>query len=449
MVSLKEIDKSLNDLFYICRSLTGSGNVQTIKYLIKNIINGGEIKSINSGKKVFDWKVPPQWEINDAYVKNKFGDKIIDFTQNNLHVVSYSDSFKGKISKKELLNHLHTLPNKPNTIPYRTSYYNKSWGFCCAHNLISSEDFVGPFEVCIDSCFKEDGVLNWFEYKKSGKSEDEILISTYLCHPSLANDNLSGLVMASFLMRELNKIDTFFSYRLVIVPETIGALCFLSESVTKKIVGGMVVTCVGGPDKLSIKEGFDSGHWINEAAHLALKKHTKGDYLKYPFVPDGSDERQYSSPGFKIVTPSIHKSKYYEYDEYHTSDDNLKFISSSNILESLEVYIKWIQYLESFCYPERIMKSGEFQLGKRGLYPALGGTVNQPTHEENQNGFDNRVFDSEVISGEHLNAFHWLMHLCDGEKSNFEISKISKINIDILNQSIQIFNKKKLLKINK
>ena len=150
MVSLKEIDKSLNDLFYICRSLTGSGNVQTIKYLIKNIINGGEIKSINSGKKVFDWKVPPQWEINDAYVKNKFGDKIIDFTQNNLHVVSYSDSFKGKISKKELLNHLHTLPNKPNTIPYRTSYYNKSWGFCCAHNLISSEDFVGPFEVCIE-----------------------------------------------------------------------------------------------------------------------------------------------------------------------------------------------------------------------------------------------------------------------------------------------------------
>tara|TARA_B110000046_G_scaffold118347_1_gene125106 strand:+ start:449 stop:1798 length:1350 start_codon:yes stop_codon:yes gene_type:complete len=449
MVSLKEIDKTLNDLFYICRSITGEGNIRTIEYLIKNIIKGGEIKSIKSGKHVFDWKVPPQWEIKDAYVKNKFGEKIINFKNNNLHVVSYSDPFKGKVTKKELLNHLHTLPNRPNAIPYRTSYYNKTWGFCCSQKLIKSESFVGPFDVCIDSCFKEDGVLNWFEYKKKGKSDKEILISTYLCHPSLANDNLSGLVMSSFLIKELNKIETYYSYRLLIVPETIGAICFLSESYSKKIIGGMIVTCVGGPGKLSIKEGFDSNHWINEAANLSLKSYTRGDYIKYPFTPDGSDERQYSTPSFKIVTPSIHKSKYYEYDEYHTSDDNLKFISSSNIQETLKVHIKWIKNIESFCYPERYMKSGEFQLGKRGLYPNLGGTINQLAYEENSNGFQSRVFNSEIVSSQHLEAFNWLMHLCDGEKSNFEISKISKIDIDVINESIQIFHKNNLIKINK
>ena len=363
--------------------------------------------------------------------------------------MSYSDPFKGKVTKKELLNHLHTLPNRPNAIPYRTSYYNKTWGFCCSQKLIKSESFVGPFDVCIDSCFKEDGVLNWFEYKKKGKSDKEILISTYLCHPSLANDNLSGLVMSSFLIKELNKIETYYSYRLLIVPETIGAICFLSESYSKKIIGGMIVTCVGGPGKLSIKEGFDSNHWINEAANLSLKSYTRGDYIKYPFTPDGSDERQYSTPSFKIVTPSIHKSKYYEYDEYHTSDDNLKFISSSNIQETLKVHIKWIKNIESFCYPERYMKSGEFQLGKRGLYPNLGGTINQLAYEENSNGFQSRVFNSEIVSSQHLEAFNWLMHLCDGEKSNFEISKISKIDIDVINESIQIFHKNNLIKINK
>ena len=185
------------------------------------------------------------------------------------------------------------------------------------------------------------------EYVKSGSSDKEILISSYLCHPSLANDNLSGIILSCLLMKELTKIDTFYTYRLIIVPETIGSISFLSQANTKKIIGGMIVTCVGGNDKLSLKEGFNSSHWINEAAHLSLKSTTKDDYLTYPFVPDGSDERQYSSPEFRIVTPSIHKSKYYEYEEYHTSDDNLSFISSKNILFTLKAYIKWIENIES------------------------------------------------------------------------------------------------------
>ena len=387
--------------------------------------------------------------MKNAYVKNKFGKKIIDFKNNNLHLVSYSAPFSGVVSEKELLERIHTLPEKPDSIPYRTSYYDKKWGFCCSENLVKSNHFVGPFDVFIDSSFNNDGELHWLEYKKTGSSSKEILISSYLCHPSLANDNLSGIILSCLLMRELKKFNTYYSFRLIIVPETIGSISFLSQANVKNIIGGMVVTCVGGNDKLSLKEGFDSSHWINEAAHLSLKSLTNGDYITYPFVPDGSDERQYSSPEFKIVTPSIHKSKYYEYDEYHTSNDNLNFISSKNIFYSLEAYIKWIKNIESYCYPERIMKSCEFQLGKRGLYPVLGGTLNQKVHEENKNGFDFRKFDFNNLTGKHLNAFHWLMHLSDGNNSNFEISRISKIPIEIINESIEIFKIKKLIKVHR
>ena len=209
----------------------------------------------------------------------------------------------------------------------------------------------------------------------------------------------------------------------------------------------MVISCVGGPDKLSIKEGFDSKHWINQAAHLTLDSFTEGNYITYPFVPDGSDERQYSSPGIRIVTPSIHKSKYYEYKEYHSSEDNLEFISSKYILESYNVHLKWIKNIESYCFPDRIMKSCEFQLGVRGLYPSLGGTINQLSHEENKFGFKERVFKSENIKGEHIEAFNWLMHLCDGTKSNFEISKIANLDIDIINEAIQLFISHKLIKV--
>jgi len=446
MISEENINEILEDLFPLCRSLTGEDNIKTIRYIIENILEGGDIKYINSGEKVFDWEVPPEWNIRDAYVKNKFGNKIIDFKKNNIHLVSYSMPYSGVLEKNELLKHLYTLPDRPNTIPYRTSYYKKDWGFCCSENLLNSDSFEGPFEVYIDSDFNDNGKLNWYEFLKKGKSDKEILISTYLCHPSLANDNLSGIVLSSILVHELKKIDTYYSYRLVIVPETIGAICFLSKSSTENIVGGMIITCVGGPEKLSIKEGFDSNHWINKSAHYALNKITNGDYIKYPFVPNGSDERQYSSPGFRIITPSIHKSKYYEYEEYHTSDDNLNFISSKNILESLSVYIKWIQYIESYCFPERILKSCEFQLGKRGLYPNLGGTLNQPEHHENKNGHQKRVFNVSNLTGSHLDAFDWLMHLCDGKFSNFQISEISGIDIDIINESIELFEYKELLK---
>ena len=351
-IVINDINQMIDDLFPLNRSLTGNGNWETLKYLQKNILKDSEIKKISSGSQVFDWTIPPEWNVYDAYVKNKHGKKIIDFKENNIHLVSYSEPFHGVLGTSEFLKHLYTLPKFPDRIPYRTSYYSRKWAFCCAHNLLSSNEFKEPFEVRIDSEFKEDGKLIWLEAYKKGKVEEEILISSYFCHPSLANDNVSGFVSAALLFNYLQSIDTKFSYRLVIVPETIGAIAFLSTADVEKIIGGMILSCVGGPDKLSIKEGFNSDHWINKAAHYALRKYTNNNYITYPFAPMGSDERQYSTPKFRIVTPSIHKSKYHEYDQYHTSADNQDFISSENIYQTMEVHRLWIQFIESYSFPK-------------------------------------------------------------------------------------------------
>ena len=444
-MSGKEIDQIFNDLFPINRSITGQGVKETLSYIKNKLLPQAEIKSIPSGSKVYDWEIPPEWIIEDAYVKNKFGEKIIDFKKNNLHIVSYSKPVDLVLNKKELSKKIHTLPNHPSWIPYRTSYYKKDWGFCCQHELLNNEKFIEPFEVKIDSEFNYNGELNWLECRKEGILNKEILISSYCCHPSLANDNLSGLVASALLFKYLLGIKTKYSYRLLIAPETIGVITFLSQSDISDVLGGMVLSCVAGPGKMSLKEGFDSEHWINKAALWALKKMTDGNFMKYPFVPDDSDERQYSSPGFRLVTPSIHKSKYYEYPQYHTSADDLNFISSSALNESLEVYKEWIEYIESFCYPLRKDPFCEFQLGKRGLYPEVGGTLSQPAYQENKKGNNKRKFkfnESIEITGDHLNSYGWIMHLADGKNSNFDIAEKSKISLDIINESIKIFFKR-------
>ena len=446
----KRVEAVFADLFPLNRSITGKGVHETFDYLLKNFLLDGTIKSVPSGTKVFDWIVPDEWNIDDGYILNGASEKIVDFKESNLHVMSYSAPVDKIVDADELRKHIHTLPRYPDRIPYRTSYYNKNWGFCCSDNLLKSKKFFPPFKVFIDSSFNSNGNLSWLECIKKGCIEDEILISTYCCHPSLANDNLSGIVLAVFLFEYLSKLDTKFTYRLVILPETIGAISFLAQANTKNIVGGMVLSCVAGPDKLSIKEGFDLNHFMSESAHLALKSHVGEEYLTYPFVPDGSDERQYSTPGFRIVTPSIHKSKYYEFNEYHTSADDLSFVKSESLIESLEVHKSWINLIESYCHPRRINAFCEFQLGKRDLYPNIGGTLNQQAHYENEVGHHHRLFNFEdkvLLTGAHLDAFHWLMHLADGTVSNFEISKKSKLNITIVNEAIAAMYQKDLLEL--
>lgn len=444
-----QIDKILSDLFPINRSLTGEGNRETLNYVKGNLLPCAEIKKLKSGTKVFDWVVPPEWTVKDAFVKNKYGNKIIDYKKNNLHLVSYSEAFNGLLSEKELKKHLHTLPDYPDWIPYRTSYYKRAWGFCCSHNLLTNKEFKGPFEVSIETSFDEGGEMIWLEDVKFGKSKEEILISSYFCHPSLANDNLSGFVLAALLFKFLKSIETRYTYRLVIVPETIGALAYLKKSDLTNTVGGMVLSCVGGPGNFSLKEGFNKDHWVNKAAHFALKECSKENYIVYPFDPEGSDERQYSSPAFRIVTPSIHKSKYYEYAEYHTSADNLEFISALSIQDAFDVYRKWIDNLESYCFPRRTMTQGEYQLGKHGLYPEIGGTLNQQAYSHENNEERRKLFfDKEmVLNRKILQKMYWLMHLADGKTSNFDIAEKSGGNLDDVNRAIAIMLQKKLVEL--
>jgi len=441
------VDGLLRRLFPIARSLTGPGNDATLA-ILREIIPL-TVREVRSGSKVFDWTIPPEWRIRDAYVKNAAGKKIIDWNASNLHVLNYSEPVSRQdVSETELRAHLYTLPDKPDWIPYRTSYYARNWGFCAAHRLLESSDFKGPFEVKIDSELDEGGRLVFAEAVHKGISDQEILISSYFCHPSLANDNLSGFVTAVLFFNEIRKHKTHYTYRLVLCPETIGAIAFLhSLTAPEKLAGGCVLSTTAGPGPLGIKKSFLGDHAVDSLAVLAVSAADK-DWKEYPFIPDGSDERQYSSPGFRIPTVTICKSKYYEYEEYHTSADNLDFIKPEYLLETLRCYLQWFRNLEANRVYRRTMMFGEYQLGKRGLFPNVGGSINQIAHAENKSGFDARQYSLQInISGRHLDAYNWIMHLADGARSVLDMSRRSGTDFQIMSEACSLFESKGLLEV--
>jgi aminopeptidase-like protein len=433
--------KIFSNLFPINRSITGEGFRLTVKLGLETFNLQAQEKVVKSGSTIFDWVVPPEWLIREAWVKNVYGNKIIDFSRNNLEVLNYSIPIHKIVSDEELLEHLHTLPQKPEWIPYRTSYYERNWGFCCKHNLLGSEEFKGPFEVFINSELKlKGGALHWYELLHVGESKDEILISTYACHPSLANDNLSGLVTSLAFFKYVSKFKTKFSYRLVIIPETIGALCFLkSRKSISNIIAGFVVTTTAGPGPLGLKKSYLENHWIDKLATLSCNE-INSSLITYDFVPNGSDERQYSSPEFKIPVISITNSKYHEYDEYHTSADNLEFISIANFLQNLEAHKKTFHKIENNVVVKKnqnLNLSGEFQLGKRGLYPNIGG-ANEPKTDGSKKTSTSKLNDQILASG-------WIMHLLDGKNSVLEISEKSGFDFDLIFEILLKFKREGLV----
>jgi aminopeptidase-like protein len=437
---VKEIDSYLNELFYLNRSITGKGNEQTLN-ILKEICSL-DIKSIKSNTPVFDWKIPAEWNIKGGWIKDSRGNTIIDFSKSNLHVLNYSTPVNKSISFNELKQHLFYLEDKPDAIPYRTTYYKKNWGFCLSYNQYLSLDQDEIYHVFIDSELNEDGKLVYGESYKKGKSDEEILISSYLCHPSLANDNLSGVLLSCFLFRELQKIETYYSYRLVLIPETIGAIAWLyqNKNHAENIKGGFVVSCVAGPDVLGYKETFLKTHDIDKAVKYALRN--EEFYKRYKFEPIGSDERQYSSPAFKIPVGTITKSKYYEYDEYHTSLDNLDFISSANLEKTLSTYLQSIFYLENNIKYKRKFNECEFMLSKLGdIYPETGGTIAQPAIVKNHM-VHNYTPNS---NGNLLDCIAWLSFGCDGKNTIFDIQEMSELDIDDLIYAANILKEKKLL----
>jgi len=428
------VDSYLERLFPITRSITGEGNRETLNILDE--ITPLKIKSIPSNTEVFDWTVPPEWSVREAWIKDSKGKTLVDYKDCNIHLMSYSTPVEQAVDFDELSDHLHYLEDKPTAIPYRTSYYKRDWGFCMTHDQYSSLDRDDTYSVFIDSNFNDRGELIYGEAFIKGQTDEEILISSYMCHPSLANDNLSGIVLSCLLFKKLSELkNTRYSYRLLILPETIGPIAWLaSEKDHENVVAGFVVSCVAGPGELGYKETYLGDHFLDKAVKYALHDKT---YIHYGFEPIGSDERQYSSPKFRIPIGTITKSKYYEYEEYHTSLDNLNFISSSYLEDTLVVYLKAIHYLEHNKQYSRKFDECEFRLSKLGdLYPSVGGTISQPTITKKQHANNKKRL---------LDCISWLMFACDGENSLFDVQEMSKLSMDDIIDAAKILEGKGIL----
>ena len=401
------------ELFPICRSITGNGLRQTLA-MIKNRIPL-ETFEVASGTQVFDWVVPREWNVLDAYIKDRTGKRVVDFQQSNLHLMNYSSPVHATMPLRELKPHLYALPEKPDWIPYRTSYYQEDWGFCLSHNqMMALQD--GDYEVCVDSSLR-DGHLSYGECFLPGRSSDEILISCHVCHPSLANDNLSGVVVATALAQLLSGKDLRYSYRFLFAPGTIGAITWLAQNQasTQRIRHGLVLTCLGdsGPFHYKKTRWGDSG--IDRvAAHVLSHLAEASEILE--FSPYGYDERQYCSPGFNLPVGCLMRSVWGTFPEYHTSADNLEFIMPQALGASFRVCAAIIDILEnngSYC---NLNPHCEPQLGRRGLYRSTGG---------------------DGINAE-TNACLWVLNLSDGDHSLLNIAERSKLPFAQISEAAEL-----------
>ena len=363
-------------LYPLTRSLTGQGVRSTLKIIQKEFPEL-KIKKIKSGTKVFDWNIPPEWNVSDAYILDKYNNKIIDFKINNLHLVSYSVPVKKYISKKELFKNLYFLKNQPKAIPYITSYYKKRWSFCVSYNQYKNFDkkysSSDKFKVVINSSLKKNGNLNYAQLILKGKSKKEILISTYICHPSMANNELSGPIVSMGLINYFRKKKLNKTLRFIFIPETIGSISYLSKNINylkENVIGGYNLSCIGDERQYSCMfskyQNSPSDEAIIEAYRLLKIK----NYKIYSFLKRGSDERQYNSPGVDLKISSIFRTKYGEYPEYHTSLDNFKLVTLKGCTGGFNVAKKSIEILLERIYPKfKVMC--EPQMSKRGLYPTL------------------------------------------------------------------------------
>lgn len=435
----------LQDLFPICRSLTGDGVRQTLARLCS--VSPFHIREIPSGTRCYDWVVPPEWNIRDAYVATLDGRRVIDFRQNNLHVVGYSVPVDTVMSFEELDPHLHTLPAEPKAIPYRTSYYHSGWGFCLAYEAYQRLDRGARYRVVIDGSLRP-GFLTYGEARLEGRSGREFLISTYCCHPSMANDNLSGMVLWSFLLRELRRQPTWHSYRFVIAPETIGAIAYLRrhERSMRRVEGGLVIATVAGPGRLGYKESFLGSHLIDRAVRQSFAE-LGIEPVRYAFDVHGSDERQFSSPHFRIPCATICKDKYYEYPYYHTSLDDLTFALPEYLIETLKLYLLTIANLEADRAYRALVQRGEPMLGKRGLYPLTGGAIRQraaaSSRRHGQGGPGDALADDS--SGRELDAIRWLMFWGDGQTTVFEVAERTGLPVALLLKAADRLVQRRLL----
>jgi aminopeptidase-like protein len=408
-------------LFPICRSITGNGVRETLSILGETIPL--QVVEIPSGTKVFDWEIPDEWNISDAWIKNPVGEKIVDFKKLNLHVLNYSEPVDKPADLAELQEHIYTIPENPDWVPYRTSYYARKWGFCVSHNQYKNW-IEGIYQVKIDSEIKP-GFLTYGEYYIKGKTEDEVLFSCHVCHPSLCNDNLSGIVLAAKLAEVLSKLDTHFSYRFLFIPGTIGSLAWLSKNEDKlhNIKHGMVLTLLGDSSPFQYKKSRQGNAEIDKIMTYLIEKRDGSRILE--FSPYGYDERQFCSPGFNLPVGRLTRTPFAEFPEYHTSADNLDFIKPNNLAESLSFLFQITETIEGNRNWINQSPKGEPQLGKRGLYGTVGGLSQHKDHQM---------------------AILWLLNLSDGGHSMLDIAKQSGIDFGVLADAAGKLVKASLLK---
>jgi aminopeptidase-like protein len=385
------------ELYPICRSITGNGFRESLR-IIKRYIPL-EMHEVPTGTPVFDWTVPKEWNIRDAYIKNSQGERVVDFQKSNLHVVNYSVPIKKRVSVAELKDHVFTLPEHPDWIPYRTSYYKEDWGFCLSHRqwLELTED---DYEVCIDSSL-EPGSLTYGEYYLPGASADEVLLSCHSCHPSLCNDNLSGMALATMLAHLLQALRLRYSYRFLFLPGTIGAITWLcvNEAQVSRIKHGLVLANVGDGGRSTYKKSRRGEADIDRAVSHVLQ-HSGEEYEVMEFSPYGYDERQFCSPGFNLPVGSFMRTPHGRFPEYHTSADNLEFVQPWALANSLAKCVAVLTVLEHNRTYRTQNPKCEPQLGRRGLYRALGGPAGEP---------------------EEL-ALLWVLNFSDGQHSLLDIA---------------------------
>jgi aminopeptidase-like protein len=367
---------------------------------------------VPTGTQVFDWTVPKEWNIKDAYVKDSRGERVIDFRRSNLHVVNYSVPVKKRVAISELKAHLHTLPDHPDWVPYRTSYYHENWGFCMAHTQLAKLN-EEEYEVCIDSSV-EPGFLTYGEYFLPGESSDEVLISCHVCHPSLANDNLSGIALSTYLAKHLSGEPHRYSYRFLFIPGTIGSITWLSrhEADTARIKHGLVLASVGAGDKFTYKKSRRGDAEIDRAT-INVLRHSAGSYDIFDFSPYGYDERQFCSPGFNLPVGCLMRTPNGQFPEYHTSADNMNFVQPCLLAESFDLAVKILDVIESNGVYSNQNPKCEPQLGKRGLYRAIGGVES----------------DIDEL------AMLWVLNLSDRQHSLLDIAERSGCKFDAIKRA--------------
>ncbi|MEZ5082520.1 MAG: DUF4910 domain-containing protein [Bacteroidales bacterium] len=418
----EELYALIRKLYPICRSITGEGVRETLTHLSKIIPL--EIHEIPTGTEVFDWHIPEEWNIRDAWIKNSKGEKIVDFNRSNLHVLNYSTPVDKRLNLKELKEHLFTLPDQPELVPYRTSYHTRQWGFCLSHKQMENlpED---EYSVFIDSTISN-GSLTYGEYFIKGATDEEVLITCHICHPSLCNDNLSGISIATYLAEWLSIKDSVYSYRFLFIPGTIGSITWLSrnEHNVHKIKHGLVLTLLGDPSQFHYKRTRRGDAEIDKIFEYILSTNDPQNKI-IEFSPYGYDERQFCSPGFNLPVGRLSRKPHGEFPEYHTSDDNLEFVKPKFLGESMKLLLEVIFVIENNRTYKNQNPKCEPQLGKRGLYKSIGGQSSQKDFQM---------------------ALLWVLNFSDGQHSLLDITTKSGLDFKIIKIAADELLKTDLLK---